>query len=124
MAEQQKTILVVDDDKMNLRMVEFILSAEPYRILKAASGMEALSILKDEKVDLLLLDIEMPVMNGMQVLEIIRKSENFAKLPVMFLTAQNGMEDVKKAIRLGVKNYVIKPFMPDNLLERVRNELL
>ena len=119
----EKTILVVDDDDMNLRMVEFILSKEPYRILKASSGMEALLILQKEKIDLVLLDIEMPIMSGMQVLEVIRKDENLSNLPVIFLTALADYDDVKQALLLGVENYVVKPFIPENLLERVKKEL-
>ena len=72
-----KHILVVDDDAMNVRMAEFILKQQQYQVLKASSGMECLEVLKNQPVDLVLLDIEMPGMNGMQTLEQIRGEERF-----------------------------------------------
>ena len=70
-----KRVLVVDDDVMNLRMAEFILKKEDYEVCKAESGMECLLFLKDEKPDLILLDIEMPIMNGMSLTPFLPKVE-------------------------------------------------
>ncbi|MBD5543689.1 MAG: response regulator [Lachnospiraceae bacterium] len=114
-----KHILVVDDDAMNVRMAEFILKQQQYQVLKASSGMECLEVLKDQPVDLVLLDIEMPEMNGMQTLERIREEERFLKIPVMFLTASTELEDMENAQRLGAAGYVKKPFLPQELLDRV-----
>ena len=114
-----KHILVVDDDAMNVRMAEFILKQQQYQVLKASSGMECLEVLKNQPVDLVLLDIEMPGMNGMQTLEQIRGEERFLKIPVMFLTASTELEDMENAQKLGASGYVKKPFLPQELLERV-----
>lgn len=116
-------ILVVDDDAMNLRMAEFILEREGYIVCKAESGMECLNYLKDNKPDLILLDIEMPVMNGIKTLEIIKENEELSEIPVMFLTAAADVGTVVEAGNLGVVDYIKKPFMPDELAKRVKSAL-
>lgn len=114
-----RRILVVDDDAMNLRMAEFILKQKEYEVLKADSGMKCLDILKSGKVDLVLLDIEMPVMSGIETLEKIRADKEFAKLPVMFLSASADDDTLEEADKLGAVDYVKKPFMPQDLQARV-----
>ena len=116
----QRRILVVDDDSMNLVRTKMILG-KYYEVLLAESGEEALEKLKNEKVDLVLLDIEMPKMNGMEVFE--RMKEGSADIPVIFLTASGDEDDVMSAIRLGAVNYLKKPFMPQELMKRVAQEL-
>lgn len=116
----QRRILVVDDDSMNLVRTKMILG-KYYEVLLAESGEEALEKLKNEKVDLVLLDIEMPKMNGMEVFE--RMKECSADIPVIFLTASGDEDDVMSAIRLGAVNYLKKPFMPQELMKRVAQEL-
>lgn len=114
-----KSILVVDDDEMNLRMAEYILAREGYRIHKAGSGMEALLFLRDEKVDLILLDVEMPIMSGIKTMEIINENEELRDIPVIFVTASIDTSTVNEAENLGAKDYVTKPFVPQNLCDRV-----
>lgn len=114
-----KRILVVDDDAMNLKMAEFILKQKNYEVVKANSGMNCLATLLNEQVDLILLDIEMPVMNGMVTLERIKSNPDYQKIPVMFLTASADMDSVKEACKLGAIDYVKKPFLPQDLLGRV-----
>jgi len=114
-----KTILVIDDDAMNLRMAEFILSKESYKVLKADSGQKGIEILKKEDVDLTLLDIEMPEMNGIETLELIRKDETIRESKVMVLAASINDEIKEKMNGLGVVGYVGKPFMPADLQAQV-----
>ena len=114
-----RTILVVDDDAMNLKMASFVLEQAKYIVLTAPSGMECLTILKKRTVDLILLDVEMPVMNGIKTLEYIRKKTEFNKIPVMFLTADANEETVVMAGKLNVAGYIKKPYMPQDILERV-----
>ena len=116
----QKRILVVDDDDMNLMRTKRILGME-YDVLLANSGSEALDTLKKEKIDLVLLDIEMPKMNGFETFE--RMKEFTAWTPVIFLTASGQEDDVLNAIRLGAVNYLKKPYPPQELLTRVAQEL-
>ncbi len=114
-----KRILVVDDDEMNLKRTKMILS-KCYSVLLAESGEEALKILDSEKVDLILLDIAMPKMNGIETFEHIKNRPD--EIPVIFLTASGYEDDVLSAINLGAVNYLKKPFYPQELLKRVAKE--
>lgn len=116
-----KRILIVDDDTMNLKMAEFILNkgAGDYEIEKVESGVECLQLLWEKEYDLVLLDIEMPGKNGIQTLEEIRNIKKLENLPVVFLTASADEDTVTTASQLGVVDYIKKPFMPQDLLERV-----
>lgn len=114
-----KRILVVDDDSMNLMRTKMILGKE-YDVFLASSGMEALDTLKREEMDLVLLDIEMPGMNGIETFERMQKFS--VKIPVIFLTASGDKDDVMSAIKLGAVNYLKKPFLPQELLKRVAKE--
>lgn len=115
----QKCILVVDDDAMNLRRTKIILEKQ-YQVILAESGEKALEKLENNKIDLVLLDIEMPGMNGMETFE--RMKDCYDGIPVIFLTASGYEDDVKSAIRLGAVNYLKKPFLPQELLNRIAKE--
>lgn len=120
MQNRQKRILVVDDDDMNLARTQIILEDE-YDVLLADSGVRALHILKNQKVDLVLLDIDMPLMNGIETFEHMK--EFAADIPVIFLTASGEVEDVVGALLLGAADYLKKPYKPQELLKRVAQEL-
>ena len=115
----KKRILVVDDDAMNLMLTKRILEKQ-YNVLLAESGKEALNKMKGEKIDLILLDIAMPGMNGIETFE--RMKEISVDIPVIFLTASGYEDDVRNAIRLGAVNYLKKPFFPQELMKRVAKE--
>ncbi|MDE5820180.1 MAG: response regulator [Lachnospiraceae bacterium] len=110
-----KTILVIDDDAMNLRMAEFLLTKNDYTVRKADSGQKGIEILKTEAIDLTLLDIEMPVMNGIETLERIRADEEICRNKVAILTASISDELREKTDALGAVGYIKKPFMPAEL---------
>lgn len=114
-----KTILVIDDDAMNLRMAEFLLTKNHYTVRKADSGQKGLEILKTEAIDLTLLDIEMPVMNGIETLERIRADEKICRCKVAILTASISDEIKEKTDALGAVGYIKKPFMPAQLQAEV-----
>ncbi len=109
-------ILVVDDDEMNLKRTRMILEKH-YNVLLADSGREALEKIKREKIDLILLDIAMPLMDGIETFR--RMKESSVEIPVIFLTASGYEDDVRSAISLGAVNYLKKPFFPNELLKRV-----
>ena len=115
----QKRILVVDDDSMNLVRTKMILGKQ-YDVILSESGEDALKKLKNETIDLVLLDIEMPRMNGIETFE--RMKDIPADIPVIFLTASGDEEDVKSAIKFGAVNYLKKPFQPHELMRRVAKE--
>ena len=112
-------ILIADDSDFLRMMVRQILLAEQYTVLEAKDGKECMDILAKETVDSLILDIHMPVMDGFEVLEKVR--ECYSKLPVIMLTADCAEESVRRALNLGAKGYVVKPFGADVLLEHLRN---
>lgn len=119
------TIMVVDDDEMNLKMAEFILKKEMTAdILLAESGYKCIELLQQKNdVALILLDIQMPRMDGIKTLEMIRNHDEWKNIPVIFLTATADKETVIKAGILGVDGYIKKPFMPKELVERVNKTL-
>ena len=112
----RKRILVVDDDAMNLRRAERLLK-DQYDIVLAASGQEALEKLRQGNIDLILLDIAMPEMDGLETFKHMKESS--INIPVIFLTASGDEDDVRNAINLGAVNYLRKPFPPKELLNRV-----
>ena len=120
------TILVVDDDDMNLKIAEFILKKDmkENKVLLADSGMKAIDTLQREKVDLVRVDCQMPVMNGLKTLELIRKREDLKDVAVIFLTAASDRDTVIKAGMMGVVDYIKKPFMPNDLIDRVSQALM
>lgn len=121
---EESTVLVVDDDDMNLQVARMILERKiKCRVLLADSGSAALNILRGQKVNLVLLDILMPDFDGIETLQEIRSDDKFKNLPVMMLTASGEPDNVKKARTLGVTDYIRKPFMPAELIERVTKKL-
>ncbi len=122
---REKAILVVDDDDMNLQMAEFILKKEmDVEVLLADSGYKCIELLqKKTAVDLILLDIQMPRMDGIKTLETIRSHKEWKSIPVIFLTATADKTTVVKAGQLKVDDYIKKPFMPADLVERVNRVL-
>lgn len=115
----RKCILVVDDDVMNLKRTKLILDKHFDSVL-VKSGEEALAKLETESFDLILLDIAMPGMNGIETFK--RMKEDKVETPVIFLTASGDEDDVVAAISLGAVNYLKKPFLPKDLLERIAKE--
>jgi CheY-like chemotaxis protein len=103
-----KTILVVDDDMINRKLLSvFIKKSGGFKAIEAENGLEALNIIKNEPVDLILLDIIMPVMDGIDLLKILKEDNNYQNIPVAILTT----DDTKKteALSLGATNVLIKP---------------
>ena len=114
------TILVCDDEKDIVSAVEIYLHAEGYNVLKAYNGLEALEILENNEVHLILMDIMMPGMDGINATAQIRKSYN---LPILFLTAKSESGDKILGLNIGADDYVTKPFDPLELTARVRSHL-
>lgn len=112
--EQKKKILVIDDDGTMLRMIRTWLSVK-YRVYMASTGKIAMSFLQNNTVDLVLLDYEMPTMNGPQVLKLIRANLATSELPVMFLTSKSDKDSVLSVANLKPEKYLLKT-MPKNQL--------
>lgn len=118
----KKRVMVVDDDKITIKMCEFILKKLDLEVVSASSGKRCLEYLRDRTnppVDCIVLDLEMPMLNGFNTLSSIRQSDRLKDIPVMFLTASANEETVREAIRLGVRSYLRKPFLPKDLASKV-----
>ena len=113
----QKRILVVDDDTMNLKRTMIILKKH-YDVLLAESGQEALDILKNEIIDLVLLDIAMPEMDGIQALKKIKEGNPGALVIMCSAMGQQAM--VIESIQAGAKDFIVKPFQAERVLEAVK----
>ena len=114
-----QTILVCDDDKEIVEAIEIYLQQEGYHILKAYDGEEALKLIRENKYNIILLDVMLPKINGFELLEYIRPLQ----IPVIFLTAKAHVSDRVKGLRLGAEDYIIKPFEIIELLARVETVL-
>ena len=116
--EAQKSILLVDDDPTFLKMMKGWLDPY-YRVTIVTSGMQALMYLADNKPDLILLDYEMPVTSGPQVLEMIRSETKVDRVPVMFLTGKGDRESVLKVLALKPEGYLLKSLNREQILESI-----
>jgi two-component system cell cycle response regulator len=116
-------ILAVDDQLQNIELLEACLAPHGYEIIKASSGEEALEKIVHNKIDLILLDIMMPKMSGLEVLERLRADENTKTIPVVMVTALKETEDKVKALEAGCDDFISKPFDKVELLARVKSML-
>lgn len=118
-------VLVIDDDDINLQVAKMILEKKlPCRVITADNGIEGLEILRRQYVRVVLLDIMMPDMDGIEVLKEIRADNKLKNIPVMMLTASTDRDNIKQAIELNVKDYIRKPFLPAELVSRVEKKLV
>jgi putative nucleotidyltransferase with HDIG domain len=113
-------ILCVDDERLNRTIVRDMLESTQFTVLEAESGEEALGILEDHTIDVILLDINMPGIDGFEVCERIKASEELRHIPVIMVTALTDTEDRIKGIEAGAEEYIHKPFNEGELLARIR----
>jgi len=123
MLQPANTILVVDDMPVNVRLLSRILNAEGYRVQTAADGLEALARVEADPPDLILLDIQMPEMDGYEVCERLKADERFNHIPIMFISALTDTEGIVKALQLGGVDYITKPFKVNEVTARVSSQL-
>ena len=117
-----KHILVVDDNKTNLTLVKSELSGK-YQVTPVISGFQALKFLEKKLPDLILLDLNMPDMNGRETMHRIREKEEWSKIPIIFLTADNTAETEEQCLAAGADDYISKPFVPQVMQRRVERIL-
>ncbi len=122
MLATMKKILIIDDDYAIRELLALTLESG-YEILKLENGKMALDFIKEQKPDLIILDIMMPGIDGFEVCRQIKEDELTRKIPVIILTAKHQVEDLKAAIKADVDEFITKPFEPDMLLKRVAENL-
>lgn len=120
--KNRQTILVVDDIKENIDILVELL--KKFDIVTALDGETAIDIaLQEENIDLVLLDIMMPKMNGFEVCKILKNNPKTANIPIIFLSAKDKSQDIEKGFEVGGVDYIVKPFNPNELLSRVGTHL-
>ena len=116
------TVMVVDDTEANIDILVSTLGPD-YEVSVAINGKAALAAIAEDKPDLILLDIMMPGMNGYEVCERLKADESTTNIPVLFITAMTEEQDEAKGLALGAVDYITKPFSPELVKSRVRNQL-
>jgi CheY-like chemotaxis protein len=117
--ENNKTIMVVDDNPDIITIVRTILEGKGFNVVSASSGAECLQALKSQKPDLIVLDIMMPEMDGLEVLTRLKSMSEFTNVPVVLLTAKVQYEDVLGGYKLGADYYITKPFTSTQLINGI-----
>ena len=119
----KKKILIIDDTELMVKYITDILEEANYEVVSAPNGTEGLQRVREEKPDLVLLDIVMPGLDGFKVCKILRDDEGNNLMPIIMLTAQDNEDDKLTCLELGADDYILKPFNCRELLSRVRNTL-
>jgi DNA-binding response OmpR family regulator len=119
----EKKILVVDDEVMLLETLRFRLEANDYDVITAENGKEGSFKAMSEKPDLILADIMMPEVTGIEMIKIIRANSDLKETPVIVLSALGRGEDVQNAMEAGANDYIVKPFETQELLDKIRSYL-
>jgi len=120
MKTDEKTILVVDDEQDIRDLLTYNLKKDGFKTIAAKNGKEALVFLESEKIDGIVLDLMMPVMDGLETCKIIRNSDKFSDVPILFLTAKDSEIDEVLALELGSDTYLKKPISPRVLISHIK----
>ncbi len=123
MSFEKRRILLVDDEADLVFMLEARLKANGYEVLKAYDGETGLETARKENPDLILLDVMMPKMDGYKVCSLLKDDERYAKIPIVLFTAKAGEQTIQASKEAGADDYILKPFEPSILLDKIR-ELL
>ena len=115
-----KTILIVGDSKAVRRSISFVLEQNGYQAVEAAGGLEALALLGTTAVDCIISDVDMPDMNGIELVEAVRSGQERSELPILVLTTESQSSGQDRSRDAGVTGWIVKPFSTDRLLSAVR----
>ena len=116
----EKTILIVDDSASIRNLVEFTLKDAGFHVISASNGKEAKEFFDGTKIHLLLTDLHMPVMTGMELISEVRKMKDYKYLPILFLTTETQVTIKQEAKKLGATGWIVKPFNEKKLVNTIR----
>lgn len=120
MDKKDMRIITVDDSSTMRRIIKNTLLRLGFKnVIEADNGVTGLAALGENKVDLVITDWNMPEMDGLQFVKAIRASEEYKHLPILMITTEAAKEDILEALRSGVNNYIVKPFTPETLKEKL-----
>ncbi|MBF7082564.1 response regulator [Desulfallas sp. Bu1-1] len=118
---KSKVILIIEDNEKNLRLVHDILESQGYRVIQARSGKEGIETAREQRPDLIIMDIQMPGIDGITATRILKQDERTCNIPVIALTAMAMKGDRDRILQAGCDGYLPKPVRFDALLEAVEN---
>lgn len=119
----EKIILIVDDSESIIEVVKFTLENNGYTVIAAINGKDAMQYLDGRQIDLVLTDLHMPEMNGIELIKEIRKIDHYAGTPILFLTTESQAEKKMEAKEAGATGWIVKPFAPPKLLAAIMKVL-
>lgn len=114
-----KTILIVDDSESIREVVSFTLENEGYKVLIGVDGKDALKFLDGQVIDLIITDLHMPEMDGIELIKNVRKNANYERIPILFLTTESQTAKKMEAKDAGATGWIIKPFVPAKLIAAI-----
>ena len=123
MEMERKKILVVDDEEKNRYLISFIFKKDGFEVVTATDGLEGVEAAKRQLVDLIVMDIKMPKMDGYESTRRIKKLEGYQSIPIIALTSYAMAEDKKKALEAGCDGYISKPINPETFRDEIRKYL-
>ncbi len=118
-----KILIVEDSPTIRSLIISSIEEGGDFKFVETENGFEALKMLPRDKFDLIITDINMPDINGLELVNFIKKNENYKNIPLFIITTERSEADVKKGLALGADEYIVKPFSPDKLQEVVMRYL-
>ncbi len=119
----KKIVLVADDSPSIRKFISFALAMKGYQVVAAADGMEALEKLPNEKVSLVITDLNMPNLDGFELIKSMRSNEQFRDIPIIILSSLAGSDGIQKGMKIGANSYLIKPFDPKRIVYEVSKYL-
>jgi sigma-B regulation protein RsbU (phosphoserine phosphatase) len=123
MADEKKNILLVEDEAHVRQMVARLLTKHDYEVREAVDGLDALRVLEDYRPDLIIVDVMMPILDGLTFTKALKNRRETRSIPVIFLTAKSDPHSMIEGINVGAKFYVTKPFQIEDILGKVRRVL-
>ena len=114
-----KKVLVAEDEPDIRGLIVFSLRYAGYEVIEALNGEEAVKLAEDQQPDLILLDVRMPKMNGYEACSVLKSQNSTRRIPIVFLSARGQETEIKQGLELGAEAYILKPFAPDELYQRV-----
>lgn len=114
-----KRILVAEDEPHILGLIVYSLEYAGFEVMEAVNGEDAIRMAADDKPDLILLDVRMPRMSGYEVCTVLKDQDSTKDIPIVFISARGQEAEIKRGLELGAEEYILKPFAPDELYQRV-----
>ncbi len=123
MVIRMKTILLIEDEKNILLVYSKLLKKAGYRVLTAENGIKGLEIAQESKPDLIILDLLIPKLDGLVILETLKEEENTADIPVVIISANSNQDSIENGLKAGAENYLVKPVSRNELMLEIKKHI-